>query len=78
MISPITAQHVLHHFGRTGGRTPGTFTSHLMAAIASADHNEFSRLATLYPELATAIEVAKHDRDGIAKLHKIAVGREAA
>ncbi|NXY96403.1 hypothetical protein HYE82_18805 [Streptomyces sp. BR123] len=78
MISPTTARHVLHHFGRAGGTEPGTFTASLIAAIAAADHTNFARLATLYPELATAIEVAKHDRDGITKLQMISVGREAA
>lgn len=78
MISPQTAQHVLHYFGRAGGMEPGTFTTSLIATIASADHDHFARLATLYPEVATAVEVAKHDRDGITKLQMIAVGREAA
>ncbi|MFE2164824.1 hypothetical protein ACFXB3_07090 [Streptomyces sp. NPDC059447] len=78
MISPTTAQHVLHHFGRSGGREPGTFTAHLIAAIASADINNFARLAGLYPEVATAVEVAKHDKDGITKLQMLSVGREAA
>jgi hypothetical protein len=78
VISPQTAQHVLHHFGRAGGMEPGTFTTNLITTIAAADHAQFARLASLYPEIATAIEVAKHDPDGITKLQMIAVGREAA
>ncbi|GAA3384379.1 hypothetical protein [Streptomyces racemochromogenes] len=78
MIPPQTAQHVLHFFGRAGGTEPGSFTSHLIAAISAADLANFDRLAGLYPEYATAVQVAKHDQDGITKLQMIAVGREAA
>lgn len=78
MIPPQTAQHVLHHFGRAGGTEPGTFTQHLIAAIASADIAHFDRLSAIYPDIASAVQVAKYDQDGITKLQMIAVGREAA
>lgn len=68
------ARHVLFHFGRPGGYQAGSFTTHLLHALSSADPAHFARLAAAYPSLAAAVDLAQNDQDGIAKLQHIAAG----
>ncbi|MGK5730227.1 hypothetical protein [Streptomyces sp. URMC 124] len=73
-IPAETARHVLWHFGADGGWQPGTFTQHLLHAIATADHGNFEWLRTVYPAEVAAVGIATSDKNGIATLQKIAAG----
>ncbi|WP_190012378.1 hypothetical protein, partial [Streptomyces candidus] len=70
-----TARHVLWGYGSEGGAEPGTFTKHVMAAISSADVANRAILSRAYPGLYMAIQIARSDPDGIAKLQRIAAGQ---
>lgn len=71
-IEAETARHVLFHYGRPGGWKPGRFTVLLMDAIDAADVVHTARLATAYPELAAAMDIAANRPDGIDRLQRIA------
>ncbi|MFJ8110461.1 hypothetical protein [Streptomyces sp. NPDC096132] len=71
-IDAETARHVLHHYGRPGGFRPGRFTVLLMEAIDAADVVNTARLATAYPELVAAMDIAANRPDGTARLQRIA------
>lgn len=72
-IPAETAQHVLWQFGH-GGYPAGTFTQHLLSAMAAADPTNFARLAGAFPEIGAAVDLAQNHRDGIAQLQHIAAG----
>lgn len=75
-ITDEVAAHVLAHFGR-GGYHAGSFTTHLMSALAAADEENFARLATGFPGYAAAVWIAQNDFNGIATLRSIAAGAAA-
>jgi hypothetical protein len=76
-VTRETAGHVLWYFEQPGGMRPGAFTQHLIAAIESADRKNEAILKEAYPELSAAVDLARHDEDGIAKLQQIARGVSA-
>jgi len=76
VISPVQARHVLHQFGATGGYQAGSFTTHLLAAIAVADTSNNARLSRGFPGYVAAVGLAQGDVKGIEKLQKIAVSPE--
>lgn len=69
-IPPETAAHVLHFYGQTGGKQPGTFTEYLLYAIAHADLENTAKLAEIYPSHVAAMTAAQYDPDGLAALQK--------
>ncbi|MFJ8791428.1 hypothetical protein [Streptomyces sp. NPDC102462] len=71
-IDAETARHVLFHYDAQGGFRPGRFTVLLMQAIDAADVLHTARLATAYPELSAAMDIAANRPDGIARLQRIA------
>ena len=75
-IPAETANHVLFHFGH-GGYQPGSFTQHLITAIATADMVNTAKLAEAYPDYVAAVTAVHYDPDGIANLKRIAA-RETA
>ncbi|MFD9630134.1 hypothetical protein [Streptomyces violascens] len=74
-IPPETARHVLWMYGGDGGAEPGSFTTQLLRLIGYADHDNKTKLATLYPAEAQAVEMAQFDPDGMTTLQEIADGR---
>lgn len=76
-ISFELANQVLWTFGYRGF-PPGTFQGKLLDLIAHADRTNEARLAVAYPAETAAVLLAKHDKDGIAKLRAIAERRAAA
>lgn len=76
-ITPETANHVLFHFGR-GGYQPGSFTTHLLSAFATADEVNFHRLADAFPEYGAAVAAIQYDPQGVTTLQAIASGKAAA
>ncbi|MET7923143.1 hypothetical protein ABZT43_03940 [Streptomyces sp. NPDC005349] len=70
-----TARHVLWRYDRRGGAQPGSFTQHLMAAIEAADVINGVILLEAYPALSTALHLARYDKEGLAKLQRIATGQ---
>lgn len=74
-IPAETARHVLWQYGRPGGVQPGSFTEYLMAAISSADLRNREILRADYPALFEALQMARYDKQGIAKLQRIAAGQ---
>lgn len=61
----ITA--VLWAFEHKGAAQPGKFTARLVDAIAGADDEHRTKLATAYPELVTAYRIAESE-DGLRRL----------
>lgn len=72
-IPAKTANHVLFHYGH-GGYQAGTFTQHLIAALATADMTNKAKLADAYPDYAAAVIAIEYDPDGVANLQRIAGG----
>ena len=72
VITEDTARHVLWTFDAQGGYRPGTFTQKLLELLAYADPDNTAKLAAAFPGEAEAVRLAKYDRDGIARLQKIA------
>ncbi|MGW6741721.1 hypothetical protein ACWGDX_13500 [Streptomyces sp. NPDC055025] len=73
-IPAATARHVLWMYGADGGTEPGLFTHQLLRLIGYADHDNKTKLASLYPAEARAVQMAQLDPDGIKTLLKIAAG----
>ncbi|MGW7597297.1 hypothetical protein [Streptomyces antimycoticus] len=76
-IPAETANHVLWHFGH-GGYQAGTFTQHLIRALATADMANKAKLANAYPDYAAAVIAMEYDPDGVANLQRIARGEAVA
>ncbi|MEU5772633.1 hypothetical protein ABZ819_04925 [Streptomyces venezuelae] len=74
-IPKETARHVLWMFDRQGGYRPGSCTEYLMRAIQSADVLHAAKLRQVFPELSAAIDLARYDDNGLAKLQAIATGQ---
>lgn len=75
LITVQDAQHVLHHF--TGhGPVPGSFSAKLIEAYSAADPGNKARLATAFPSMAAAFNLASNQMDGIEQLASIAIGAE--
>ncbi|MDT0435674.1 MULTISPECIES: hypothetical protein [Streptomyces] len=73
-ITAADAVHVLQHFGHS---TPGpdrraTFRGRLTALVAEADHANRMALATGYPGLVAAVQLARTSPTGISTLRTIA------
>lgn len=49
-------QHVRFLLGGDGGYAPGSFTTHLINAMVSADPINFAKLRTQFPKLAQAVQ----------------------
>lgn len=73
VITPVVANHVLHHYGR-GGYQAGSFTRQLITTIAAADLENRARLALGFPEYTAAVIGMEYDPDGAAWLARIAGG----
>lgn len=74
VISPTDASHALWMFG--GGSAairPGTFSEHLMAAIAHADPVNLLMLTAAFPGPAAAVALARDQIGGLDALVAIAV-----
>jgi hypothetical protein len=71
-ITPEIARHALWHFGQDGGAQPGSFTQHLMNAIAAADPANRARMRAAFPEYVDAMELAFNTMSGIACLQEAA------
>lgn len=53
-------RHVLWHIGDTElGQEPGSFTTHLLDAWARADLSNSASLASAFPDLGSAVTIAK-------------------
>ncbi|MFH9798042.1 hypothetical protein [Streptomyces virginiae] len=76
-IPAETACHVLSVFGR-GGYAPGRWAQQLLELIAGADIENTALLAQAFPAEVQAVQIAKYDKDGIARLQAIANGQAAA
>jgi len=79
--SPITADaaaHVLFHYGHDGGYQAGSFTTHLITAIDSADVSNKARLTLGFPEYVAAVNLIQNHRDGADRLRAIVHGEAAA
>lgn len=72
LITPTAAREVLHHFGHPGGHPAGSFTEHLLRAMARADGRNLMLLSIGFPDHVAAMRLAMHDNDGIAVLQRIA------
>lgn len=72
VISPEVAQHVLWHYGYLGGIQPGSFTTNLLNAFATADEINFDKLQQGFPTYGAAVAAASYDPDGIQHLKNIA------
>ncbi|WP_052808710.1 hypothetical protein [Streptomyces cyaneogriseus] len=77
-ITTDAAAHVLFHYGHHGGYQAGSFTTHLIAAIDSADPSNKARLTLGFPEYVAAINLIQNHRNGVARLQAIARGEMAA
>lgn len=75
-IPAETANHVLWHYGH-GGYQAGTFTQHLISALATADMDNKAKLANAYPDYAAAVIAIEYDPDGVTNLQRIARGEAA-
>lgn len=51
------ARHLLFHEGLSGGLRPGSFTTHLMGALAAADTANRARLLGAFPEFARPLQI---------------------
>lgn len=73
-ITPEAAAHTLWHFGyMTGGaQQPGSFTTNLLKTFASADQDNFDKLAAAFPSYGAAVAAASYDPAGIQHLQNIA------
>jgi hypothetical protein len=71
-ITPEIARHALWHFGQDGGAQPGSFTQHLMNAIAAADPVNRARMRASFPDYVDAMELAFNTMSGIARLQETA------
>jgi hypothetical protein len=76
-IPPDVAAHVLFHFGHDGGYQAGSFTTHLIVAIDSADPSNKARLAAGFPEYVAAVTAIQYDRDAVGYLQRIVRGEAA-
>jgi hypothetical protein len=76
-IPAEVANHVLFHFG-CGGYQAGSFTTHLLCAFATADEENFHRLASAFPEYGAAVAAIQYDPLGVTALQRLAGGEEAA
>ncbi|MGW3321084.1 hypothetical protein [Streptomyces virginiae] len=76
-IPAETACHVLNMFGY-GGYPAGRWGQQLLEVIAGADIENSARLAQGFPIEVQAVQIAKYDEDGIARLKAIANGQAAA
>lgn len=72
VITVETARHVLWRYEQRGGARPGSCTEHLMNAIDTADVRHAAILRTALPELSAAMDLARYDDQGLAKLQAIA------
>ena len=72
IIPAETARHILWMYNRKGGVQPGRTTFHLIRAIQAADIIHAAKLRQVFPELSTAIHLARHDEEGLTKLQAIA------
>jgi streptomycin 6-kinase len=74
VVTPEQAREVLWTYGALrDGLQPGTFTQHLIAAIAHADERNRRVLAAAYPGLSAAVHTALDD--GLDTLRTIAQSR---
>jgi hypothetical protein len=76
-IPAETASHVLAMFGY-GGYPPGRWGQQLLELIAGADIENTALLAQAFPAEVQAVQIAKYDKSGIARLQAIADGQAAA
>ena len=76
-IPAETACHVLYVFGY-GGYPPGRWSEQLLELIAGADIENIALLAQAFPIEVQAVQIAKYDKGGIARLQAIANGQAAA
>lgn len=72
-ISFEVANHVLWHFSQ-GGLKPGSFTTHLMMAFATADPMRRAQLMEAFPAYGWAMHLAQNTERGIGQLRVIADG----
>lgn len=71
--SPETAAYaVLFYLGYEGGRPPGSFVKALVEAAFQADSSNLAALGNAFPFIASAVRMAKNDRDGVRNLQIIA------
>lgn len=76
-IPTETACHVLAMFGY-GGYPAGRWGQQLLELIAGADIENAALLAQAFPAEVQAVQIAKYDKSGIARLQTIANGQAAA
>lgn len=55
-------QQVKSVFVGDQGCKPGTFNEHIIKALIHADHKNFEKLRTVFPELAQAVEEFQEGR----------------
>lgn len=76
-ITPEVANHVLAHFGQ-GGYQAGSFTTHLLAALVTADEENFFKLSAAFPGYGAAVAAIQYDPKGVTNLQAIAAGGQVA
>lgn len=71
--TPTQAAHVLWHYGdHVYGMEPGSFTKHLISALAAADPFHRARLGIAYPGYALAVHHAANELTGMRLLVELA------
>jgi hypothetical protein len=74
LISELTEEDVMHvlYYYNAGGYRAGSFTTHLIEALDSADNINMARMKAAYPSLVKCVQLAKNDPEGITKLKEVA------
>lgn len=73
-VNTEIARHVCHHFG-LGGYLAGSFTTHLIDAIAAADPVNIAKLSLGYPGYTTAMVAVQNWPAGADALVAISEGQ---
>lgn len=68
------AAAVLWHFGGRGARRPGRFVESLLVTLSHADPGNRALLATAFPGLSHAFEIAANEPFGLTLLSRVAEG----
>jgi len=71
-ISKTDARHVLYFKGGNHGFQPGSYTQKLLELFSAAEEENFTKLASIYPGLASAYHIASNEEGGIYILEEIA------
>ncbi|MFI9344988.1 hypothetical protein ACIG0D_27535 [Streptomyces sp. NPDC052773] len=77
-IPADVAAHVLFHYGLDGGYQAGSFTTHILNAMGTADPANLDRLALGFPEYVAAVTAIQYDPAGAERLQRIVRGEVAA